>query len=99
MKKNITVNFNNIISELETKGLKLCFRKNKVGTFIIDSQNNMYQMELYRQGSYLDKLIKEGVTVEFDYVEASLSKNIGEWEKEIWDVSEVKNFMKRQKLI
>ena len=47
MKKNITVNFNNIISELETKGLKLCFRKNKVGTFIIDSQNNMYQMELY----------------------------------------------------
>jgi hypothetical protein len=56
-------------------------------------------MELYRQGSYLDKLIKDGVIVEFNYVDASLSQNIGEWEKEVWDVSSVKDFMIRQHLL
>lgn len=98
MENKIIINFGNIVSELETKNLKLCLRKNKVGMFIIDSQNNMYQIETYRAGSYLDQLIKDGITVEFNYIEASLSKNIGEWEKEIWDVSEVKDFIKRQKI-
>jgi hypothetical protein len=94
----ITVNFNNIVSELETKGLKLCFIKDNNSIFIIDTNNNMYQIETYRVGSYLDKLIKEGINVNFNYIDKSLSKNIAEWKKEIWDVSEVENFIKRQKL-
>lgn len=94
--KNIIINFGNIVEELETRGLKLCFRKNKVGTFIIDNKNNMYNIETYRAGSYLDQLIKDEITVEFNYIDASLSKNIGDWEKEIWNVLEVKDFIKRQ---
>lgn len=58
----------------------------------------MYQIEVYRYGSYLDNLIKKGITVQFNYVEASLSKNIGEWEKEIWDVEKVEDFINIQKL-
>ena len=50
----------------------------------------------YRVGSYLDKLIKDGVVVEFNLVDNAKSKNIGDWEKEIWGVSEVKAFIKRQ---
>lgn len=96
MENKIVVNFNNIISELEIKGLKICFLKNR-GIFIIDSQNNMYQKEI-NTPSYLDELIKKGITVEFNYIDASISKNIGEWEKEIWEVSEVKNFIKRQNI-
>lgn len=97
MENKIIINFNNIVSELETKGLKLCKVKDR-SWFVVDSQNNMYHIELYRSGSYLDQLIKDGITVEFNYVDASLSKNIGEWEKEIWGVSEVKDFIKRQKI-
>lgn len=37
-------------------------------------------METYRQGSYLDKLIKEGVVVKFNRVDTF---NIEDWEKEI----------------
>ena len=47
----------------------------------------------YRVGSYLDKLIKDGVVVEFNLVD---SKNIEDWEKEIWSVKEVKEFIERQ---
>jgi lambda repressor-like predicted transcriptional regulator len=96
MNKEITINFGDIISELKEKNLKLCFIKNQ-GLFIQDSLNNLYQMESYRQGSYLDKLIKNAITVEFDYVDTLISQNINDFEKEIWCISDVRDFMKRQK--
>jgi hypothetical protein len=97
--EKIVIDFKNILSELEGKILKICFIKNKPSLFIEDNQNNLYQMELYRQGSYLDKLIKDGTIVEFNVVDTLISQNIGEWEKEIWDVSAVKSFMIRQHLL
>jgi len=90
----IVLNFKNIISELESKELKLCFLKDR-GIFIEDMQANLYMMESYRYGSYLDRLIKDGTTVEFNLVNG---KNINDWEKEIWGVSDVKSFMERQSL-
>lgn len=98
MKNTITVNFKNILSELELKKIKLCFLKDG-GLFIEDSQNNLYQMETYRQGSYLDKLIKDGIVVNFNKVENYLSENVGDWRKEIWGISEVEDFMTRQSLL
>lgn len=98
MKNKIVVNFKSILPELESKNIKLCFLKNR-GIFIEDNQNNMYQMDISNHGSYLDKLIKDGTTIEFDIVDISISKNIGEWEKEIWGIPEVSNFMKRQHLL
>lgn len=95
---DITLNFKNIISELENKELKLCFLKNRIGIFIEDSQKNLYDMETYWSGSYLDKLIKNGITVNYNLVDTSISKNIENWEKEIWEVTKVKAFMKRQSL-
>lgn len=88
----ITVDFKNLLSELELKNLKLCLLKRK-WLCIEDNQKNLYQMETYRIGSYLDKLIKEGITVKFHQVENS---NIKDWEKEIWNVSEVESFINRQ---
>ena len=93
----IVVDFKKIVSELESKKIKLCFLKDR-GLFIEDDEKNLYQMEAYRQGSYLDRLIKDGIVVEFHQVENSLSKNLGDWEKEIWGVSEVEGFIKRQSL-
>lgn len=96
-KKEITINFKNMLTELESKNLNLCFLKNR-GLFIEDNQRNLYQMEVYRRGSYLNKLIKDGIVVKFHQVDDFKSKNVGEWEKEVWGVSEVKDFMKRQSL-
>ncbi len=92
MKNQITVNFKNIIQELEEKQLKLCLIKNK-SWFVVDNQNNYYHIEIYWHGSYLDKLIKEGITVNFNLVDATF---INEWEKEVWDIAEVQDFIKRQ---
>lgn len=97
LNNKIVVDFKNILSELELKQIKLCFIKNG-GLFIEDNQDNLYQMELYRQGSYLDRLIKDGIVVNFHQVETSFSENVGDWEKEIWGASEVAAFMKRQSL-
>ncbi|MGD6876821.1 hypothetical protein [Bacillus infantis] len=94
----IIVDFKNLVSELNTKQIKLCFLRNR-GLFIEDGQNNLYQMETYRVGSYLDRLIQDGIKVEFHKVEKALSMNIGDWEKKIWDISEVKDFMKSQRLV
>jgi len=52
-------------------------------------------METCYYGSYLDKLIKNGSVVDFNYIDISLALNIGDWEKEIWSVSEVKSFIRR----
>jgi hypothetical protein len=99
MEKKIVVDFENILSELKLKEIKLCFLTTNMRTLCIeDSQENLYQMELYRHGSYLDQLIKDGTVVTFHQVEHSASQNIGKWQKEIWDISEVESFMKRQSI-
>lgn len=94
MNKTIKINFGNIVSELKEKELKLCFLKGR-GMFIEDKNKILYKMENYRHGSYLDNLIKNGITVEFEKVDNSLSENIEDWEKEIWDIAGVKSFIKR----
>ena len=94
MKNEIVIEFKNIISELESKKLKLCFLKDR-GIFVEDNQKNLYMMETYWHGSYLDRLIKDGTIVNFNLVDAT---NINDWEKEIWGVPEVKAFIKRQSL-
>lgn len=90
----IVLNFKNIIQELDNKNIKLCFIKDK-GLFIEDIQKNLYKMENYWHGSYLDKLIKDGIIVKFSLIDAT---NIKDWEKEIWGIFEVKAFMERQSL-
>ncbi|ASA22724.1 hypothetical protein [Paenibacillus donghaensis] len=89
--KKIIVNFENVLSELEQKKIKLCFLGKK-GLFIEDEHKEFYQMEIYRHSSCLDKLIEEGISVEFNRVENIVS-GIKDWTKEVWGVSEVKAFI------
>jgi hypothetical protein len=94
MENEIILNFKNIIQELENKNIKLCFLKNK-GMFVENTQKNLYKMETYWHGSYLNRLIKDDTIVKFSFVDAT---SIEDWEKEIWDVTEVKDFIKSQKI-
>ncbi|MET3209796.1 UNVERIFIED_CONTAM: hypothetical protein ABIC26_002743 [Paenibacillus sp. PvR008] len=101
MKNTITVDFKNIISELKSKELKLCFVKGlNIGEaiFIEDAQGDLFSIAISKVGSYLDRLIMDGVIVVFNYVDNNLSQNIKDYQKEVWGISEVKAFIKRQKL-
>lgn len=93
--KTITVNFKKLSTELKLREMKLCFLNNGK-LFLEDNQNNLFQMEATYQGSYLDKLIKEGNKINFHEVDNSISDKIENWRKEVWDILEVENFMKRQ---
>lgn len=94
MKNQIVLNFKNIISELKNKKLKLCFIKDNNSIFIEDVKGNLYQIENYRAGTYLDQLIKDNVVAKFDFVNVLLSKNIPDCRKQIWGVIEMENFVK-----
>ena len=93
--KNITINFGNIVSELEKGNLSIVFLKNR-GIFLEDDKSNLYVIENIHHGSYLDNLIKKSEKVNFSLVPKTISKNIGEWEKEIWNSLKVKEFINEQ---
>lgn len=95
--ENKTVDFGNVIEELENKELQIVFLQNR-GMFLQDTNRNLYQFETHMIGSYLDNLIKKREKITFLLVPKKISENIGEWEKEVWDTEEVKAFIKRQKL-
>ncbi len=98
MEKNIEVNFKDIVELLRRDNLKICFLKHR-GLFIEDEQKNLYQMENLYVGSYLDKLIKDAVMVTFNLVNPSVNQHIEDWEREVWDYTEVENFIKSHSLM
>ena len=95
MKNNIIIDFGNIIAELEKENLNIIFLKNR-GIFLEDNQKNLYAIEKMKYNSYLDNLITKSEKVNFSIIPKSISKSIGEWEKERWSVAEVRAFINRQ---
>lgn len=90
MEDKIILNFGNIVNELTEKKLKFGFIKTNMKIMcVIDNVNNIYSIEDYYLGSYLDKLIKNRNTVTFKRLE---NKIIEEWQIEIFDIN---NFYKR----
>ena len=89
--EQIIINFGDLIHNLENNNVKLCFLKNR-GIFLENTKKELYQMEAYHIGSYLDKLIKNKISINFKKVNTDF---IEEWEKEVWEIKELKEFMKK----
>jgi len=89
--EQIIINFGDLIHNLENNNVKLCFLKNR-GIFLENTKKELYQMEAYYIGSYLDKLIKNKTVINFKKVNTDF---IEEWEKEVWEIKELKEFMKK----
>lgn len=87
----LTIDFKNIVSELESKELKLCYFRN--GHFVEDTQGNLYAIEILYHGSYLDKLIKDGNVIEFNRIDDSVVQTVKDYEKKVWGISEVEDFI------
>ena len=90
--EEITINFGDLIHNLENNNLKLCFLKGR-GIFLENIKKELYQMEIYYIGSYLDKLIKNKISINFKKVNTDF---IEEWEKETWELKKLKEFMKNK---
>lgn len=77
MKDIIILNFKNLSSELKNKILKLCILKNNIGSIAIeDMKGNLYMIENYYQGSYIDRLRKNGSIANFYIVDKNIQKNV-----------------------
>lgn len=90
----ITLNFGNIVSELENKNLKLLHIKDNPGLFVVDSKDNLYAIETYHAGGYLDRYIGEKHIISFEQIEHPV-RNFEEWRKTYWDAAWVKDFIER----
>lgn len=89
----IVVNFGDLTNELRSKGLRIFIRKtHNTSMFIQDNKDNVYQIENYWVGSYLDKMVKNKISVEFNQVGKNIIK---EWEKDFWDWKDIESFIKR----
>ena len=85
----ITINFGDIINEMRSKKVNICFVKDR-GIFI-EHNNNLYQIEIKKYGSYLDKIIINKEIINFDIVDDTY---IYDCEKEYYNIKKIKNFIK-----
>lgn len=94
MNNNIVLDFGNIVSELETKNLKLLKIKDNNGLFVVDSAGNLYGIEPYYAGGYLDRFIGEKYIISFELMEQP-TRDFEDWRKKFMDASWVKSFIER----
>lgn len=93
--KSITLNFRDILSEMKNKDIKFILGIGNT-MCIEDSQKNLYQIETYYHGSYLEKMIKNGYTVTFNPIEAKQTEhlnNLYKNEKKVFNYYDMQNFL------
>ena len=93
-KDNIVLDFGNIVSELEEKNLKLLKVKDNNNLFVVDREGNLYGIETYYAGGYLDRFIGEKFVISFERMEQP-TRDFEDWRKEFLDASWVKSFIER----
>lgn len=85
MNNTITLDFGNLENELKNKNLKLCFIKTNMNNiYVEDAKGILYQIELYRIGSYLDRLKEDKTKVIFEQIDKS---NIKEYQQSYYNMS------------
>lgn len=93
-KDNIVLDFGNIVSELETKNLKLLKVKDNNSLFVVDCEGNLYGIEPYYAGGYLDRFIGEKFVISFERTEWP-TRDFEDWRKQFMDASRVKSFIEK----
>jgi len=94
IENNVILDFGNIVSELETKNLKLLKIKDNNSLFVVDGAGYLYGIETYYVGGYLDRFIGEKLVISFELMEQP-ARDFEDWRKEFMDASWVKSFIER----
>lgn len=97
----IRINFKEIFSEIKEKDVKIILGIGNT-MCIEDNKSNLYEIETYYHGSYLEKMIKNGYVVTFNKLEKKQSehlKTLYENKVEIFDYNKMKDFYKNVVLV
>lgn len=99
--KSISINFKNILSEIKDKDIKIIIG---VGNTICieDNKSNLYEIETYYHGSYLEKFIKNESIVTFNQLEKKQSEHLKDLYKneiEVFDYDKMKDFYENVVLV
>lgn len=86
MEQTIVLNFGDIVSEMESNGIKLWLVETK-NWFVEDKDHNLYHIE---RPQYLDKMIRDKATVQFSRLQYKL---IDGQHKEVLTAKDVKAFI------
>lgn len=93
--ESITIKFSNILSEMKNKDIKFILGIGNT-MCIEDNKNNLYEIETYYHGSYLDKMIKNSYTVTFNPIETKQAEYLNDLyknEKKVFDYNNMQNFL------
>lgn len=94
MNDKIVLDFGSIVSQMESEGLRLLTVKDNNTLFVVDGKDNLYAIEPYYAGGYLDRFIGERNVVSFELVEQPVI-NFENWRKKFLDATWVKDFIER----
>lgn len=94
MNDKIVLDFGSIVSQMESEGLRLLTVKDNNTLFVVDDKDNLYAIEPYYAGGYLDRFIGERNVVSFELVEQPVI-NFEDWRKKFLDAAWVKDFIER----
>ncbi len=100
-KKSYIINFGNILNEMKDKDVKIILG---IGNTICieDNKSNLYEIETYYHGSYLEKFIKSESIVTFNQLEKKQSEHLKKLYKneiEIFDYDKMKDFYENVVLV
>lgn len=94
MNDKIVLDFGSIVSQMESEGLRLLTVKDNNSLFVVDDKDNLYAIESYYAGGYLDRFIGERNVISFELIEQPVI-NFEDWRKQFLDVAWVKDFIER----
>lgn len=94
MNDKIVLDFGSIVSQMESEGLRLLTVKDNNSLFVVDGKDNLYAIEPYYAGGYLDKFIGERNVISFELIEQP-AINFEDWRKKFLDAAWVKDFIER----
>lgn len=93
--QSITVNFGNLLSEMKNKELRIVLGiGNSIN--IIDAKGNLYNIEIYYDGSYIDKIARDYRVVTFNLIETTQAEHLKQLYAstiEILDFKDVKHIL------
>lgn len=96
--KKISIDFGNIVKELQDKNLKMFVRKSCGGVIYIENNNgefygaNLVCVDGSYRHFYLDDVLEKKITVEFNKVEDS--SGLWEWDREYYDFNFLEEHIK-----
>ena len=94
MNNKIVLDFGSIVSQMESEGLRLLTVKDNNTLFVVDGNENLYAIEPYYAGGYLDRFIGERNVVTFELVEQP-TRDFEDRRKQFMDASWVESFIER----